>query len=231
MQIGPLVITGPPLGLAASRLRVVLREHQALRRGIREMPRPVPWDWASSRLIPLLAGPRIDQPGEPMVRVRSDLGPALVFGLDLGGVLPVLDRDVADRWERTPEQVHRTAMDNLRRRAARVAPAAVVEATMSGRVFRLLRHPKGFASSLVLLPAEIERLFGGDEQILVAPASGLLLSFPLDAAEWVVADITAEFEDREPFPLLLEPFLYARGEVHWSPEAPDDEDEDEPWAS
>lgn len=231
MQIGPLVITGPPLGVAASRLRVVLREHQALRRGIRDMPRPAPWDWAESRLIPLLAGPRIDLPGEPIVRVLSDPGPALVFGLDLGGVLPVLDRDVADRWERSPEQVHRTAMDNLRRRAARVVPAAVVGATMSGRVFRLLRHPRGFASSLVLCPSEIERLFGADDQVLVAPASGLLLSFPIDTPDWVVGQITGEFEIREPFPLLLDPFVYAGGSITWSSEAGDDEDDDSPWAT
>jgi len=231
MQIGPLVITGPPLGLAAPRLPAVIREHQALRRGVREMPRPAPWDWAGSRLIPLLAGPRIDRPREPMVRIVSELGPALVFGVDLGGALPVLDRDVADRWERTPEEVHRAAMENLRRRAARVSPAAVVEATMSGRVFRMLRHPKGFASSLVLLPAEIERLLGPGDQFLVAPASGLLLSFAPDIPAWVIAEITGEFEDREPFPLLLDPFWYEDGRVTWAQDAVDPEGEEEPWTS
>jgi len=229
MQLGPLVFTGPPLRIAAYRLRAIIAEQRALRRAARAMPERATWEWVAPRLMPLIAGPRIDRPGDPIVRVVSGIGPALVFGVDLGGVLPVVDRRVAERWERTSDEIHQAAMANLRARAARVAPAAVVEATMSGRIFRIVRRPKGAAASLILLPDEIERLFGPVPQLLAAPAPGALLSFPPQIPPWAAAEIAFEFEAREPFPLMLDPFVYEHGTVRWQQDE-DPEDPDQRWS-
>ena len=38
------------------------------------MPRPVTWDWAKPRLMPLIAGPRNDMPGEGLVRTSAEVG-------------------------------------------------------------------------------------------------------------------------------------------------------------
>lgn len=102
---------------------------------------------------------------------------------------------------------------------------------MSGRAFRMLRHPKGFASSLVLLPSEIDRLFGPATQLLVTPAPGILLSIPPDIPSWSIADIATEFEERAPFPLFLDPFLYEDGSITWAPDVDDPDDTEERWAS
>lgn len=50
----------------------VLRETRALRRGVKRMPKPVPWDWAAPRLLPIFSGPSLDGPGEPLIRLFGD---------------------------------------------------------------------------------------------------------------------------------------------------------------
>jgi hypothetical protein len=47
-------------GRAAAMAKQVVREDQAMRRAARQMPKPVPWEWAKPRIVPLLAGPYFD---------------------------------------------------------------------------------------------------------------------------------------------------------------------------
>src|SRR5216683_118667 len=109
----------------------VTRRQRRLRRAFRAMPNPVPWDWAAPRLMPLLSGPQFDDPDLPLVRVTSELGPTIEFGLDLGGVFATVDRRVAERWECTSEQLLLRGIANLRDRAAQIAPDQVVAGVMS----------------------------------------------------------------------------------------------------
>ena len=38
----------------------VARETRALQRAVKKMPKPVPWDWAAPRMLPILCGPSFD---------------------------------------------------------------------------------------------------------------------------------------------------------------------------
>ena len=51
------------------------------------------------------------------------------------------------------------AIENLARRASIIQTTVVQHAVMSGRAFRMLQAPAGCASSLLLVPEEIKRLF------------------------------------------------------------------------
>src|SRR3972149_1516247 len=64
----------------------LVREHRDLPRAATRLPRPVPWAWAETRLLPLLAGPYIDPPDMALVRTEVDPGCAVVIRLALGGV-------------------------------------------------------------------------------------------------------------------------------------------------
>lgn len=215
MQIGPLVIDHPPVRHIAARVRVAVERHRALRRAVRALPKPAPWDWVEPRLVPLLAGPMLDRPNAGLVRAISEPGCALVFGVEVEGAFLEVDRIVAERWERSAEDLYRTSMANLRRRAAAVRPAAVLSGTMSGRIFRRIVAPRRFASSLVLVPDELTRLLGEDTALLIAPTRDLLLAFDLGTPTWVAAEVALEFEARDPFPLMLDPFLLVDGRVEW----------------
>ena len=193
----------------------LIRNDREFLRAARRMPKPVPWDWAAPRLIPLLAGPRNDAPGEELVRAPSQLGPALTFGIDLGGHSPLVDRSVAARWETSAEQLLAVSLENLRRRAAAIGDGSVETWVRSGYIVRVLRRPVGFASSLLLVPEELSRLFGGHDQVFGAPGRHTIVSFPAGMPTATVAGIHVEMEIDELMPLFLLPFAMEDGSLAW----------------
>ena len=205
----------------------IIKDDRAFRRAAARMPKPVSWDWARPRLMPLLAQPCIDLPGEQRIRTVAAIGCAIEFGIDLGGHFPIVDRVVAERWESSVEQLRDAALENLGRRAAIIQPTAVQHAVMSGRAFRMLQAPAGCASSLLLVPEQIKRLFGAQDQILAAPGRHTLLSFPMDAPTMAVAEIAVDVEMGELMPLFLDPFALCDGEVIWEGDHWIDEDDDD----
>jgi hypothetical protein len=210
----------------------VAGRQRRLRDAFRAMPNPVPWDWAASRLLPLLSGPRFDDPDLPIVRVTSELGPAVEFGLDLGGVFATVDRRVAERWECSTEQLLERGLANLRERAAKIAPDQVVAGVMSGRTIRVLRERPPWASSILFDLSSMHRLFGAHDQILAAPTTGCLVSLPIETPTRIAAEIAVDFEGPLTS-LFLDPFVMEGGLLHWSGDAlaDDFDDDEEGWTS
>jgi uncharacterized protein YtpQ (UPF0354 family) len=193
----------------------ILQEERAAARAIRRMPKPVRWEWAKPRLVPLLAGPRIDPEGESLVRVVMDPGVAVVFGLDLGAAFPLVDDAVSTRWESSAEQIREVATSNLERWAAELEPRIVRTATMSGHQIRLIQDRPGWASSIVLVPEELRRLFGDHDQIFAAPRRDTLLNFQPDIPSRVAGEIVVDFEAGATYPLMLDPFGLEDGTLSW----------------
>jgi hypothetical protein len=216
--------TGGIIGHAVRLTMSVAREERDLRRAVRHMPKPVPWDWAAPRLVPVLAGPIMDPPGESLVRVHSDLGPMVEIGLDLGSAMTYVDARVAERWECSPDQLMERALQNLRERAARIAIDRVQTGVFSGRAVRILRERPRWASSVLLSTDELFRLFGGHDQVVAAPTTDCLLSFSIDTPPVTIADIVVSFEQGSRRPLWLDPFLVSDGRLTWA--EPIDTDDD-----
>ena len=193
------------------------------------MPNPVPWDWAAPRLMPLLSGPQFDDPDLPIVRLTSELGPAVEFGLDLGGVFLTVDRHVAERWECSSEQLMDRGLANLRERAAKVTPDQVVAGVMSGHTIRILRDRPSWASSILFDLPTIHRLFGAHDQLLAAPTTSCLVSLPIDTPTRIAAEIVIDFEGPLTS-LFLDPFVMEDGVLTWGGNAHDEGDEPAvPW--
>jgi hypothetical protein len=218
---GPIPGLSPILRFAAN----AVRDQRALRRAIKRMPTPVPWDWASSRLIPLLAGPRFDEPGLSIIRVRSEIGPVVEFGLDLGGVFAIVDQGVADRWECTGDQLLDRGLANLHEWASRIEPHQVVTGVMSGRSIRLLMDRPAWASSILLDRDARSRLFGEHDQILAAPTTSTVVSLPIETPDRVAADIVVDLEGSPLTSLFLDPFVLEGGALRWVGDADDDDRE------
>jgi hypothetical protein len=197
----------------------IVGEQRRLRRAATRMPKPVPWDWAAPRVLPLLAGPRIDQPDTPIVRTIVDPGCAIIFALMVSGASILVDRPVTERWECSVDQLLVAAMTNLRRKVSGIRPVQVREATFSGRIVRILEGEA--ASSLLLAGEDLRRLFGEHDQILAAPNLSTLLSFPIDCPSDVVGTVVVEFEMRSAWPLMLDPFLLCDGALTYQIEADD----------
>jgi hypothetical protein len=202
---------------------VVERKRRRVERAARHMPRPVPWDWAEPRIMPLLSGPCFDPPGPGLVRLTSSLGPAIEFGLDLGSAFIGVDEVVAERWERSPVQLLSTGLANLRRRAEPLTASDVTTAVMSGHRIRLLdRHPH-WASSIVLDLPTLTRLFGDHDQFIAAARVDCLVSAPINTPTRVFAEIAVGLEDKWNS-LWLDPFVLESGELIWENSLPHEEE-------
>ena len=193
----------------------VLKERRALRRAAAVIPRPIPWEWAAPRLLPLLAGPSLDQPGEERLRSTMDPGCAVEFGVRVEGTFLIVDAQVAERWECSRDQIAEIAMQNLRARAGRLVPGVVTAGTLSGRIVRMIRGRVSWASSLLLVPPQLIRLFGGHDQIFAAPGRSIIISIPIDTPERVAAEIVVDMESLIHLPLLLDPFALVDGRLTW----------------
>lgn len=150
------------------------------------------------------------------------------FGIDLGGVFTYVDEAVAQRWECSREQLMERALRNLADRASRVAKTQVIAGVMSGRSIRILQDRPKWASSLILAPDELFRLFGDHDQILGLPTTSCLVSLPVDTPAPNVADILIDFERGTLRPLWLDPFVVSERRITWTDDLEPDEGED-PW--
>jgi hypothetical protein len=201
------------------------RQRREFDRALKAVPRPVPWEWAAPRMMPLLSGPRFDDAAEPLVRAPSPLGPLIEFGLPVGPWFARVDRPVAERWEATVDQLLGRAMANLREATASIDATIVTTGVMSGRAVRLLDGRPPWASSLLLDRDALLRVFGSQDQILAAARTDCLLSMPLETPSRVFAEIAVDLE-REDQSLWLDPFLLENGELVWEGSLDDDLDED-----
>jgi hypothetical protein len=192
-----------------------IREDRAFRRAVKAMPRPVPWEWAKPRILPLLAGPYLDADDDAPVRGICELGCAVVYGLDVGGAFPLVDEGVAQRWECSADQIHRVALANLEARASRLPASTVRGGTLSGRIIRMVDREVEWASSLLLVPDQLMRLFGSTNQVFGAPGRSVLISLPLRTPSEIVAHILIDLEMGQTWPLMLDPFVLLDGRLSW----------------
>lgn len=222
-----------PIRQASMVLRLtahIARQNKALARAVKAVPKPVPWDWAAPRLMPLLAGPRFDDPAMPLVRHPSGIGPIAEFGLDLGSLFLMVDRPVAERWECTSAQLMERGLRNLRERAAKLRPEQAVTGVMSGRPIRILQDRPIWASSLLMDLESLTRLFGPHDQLLAAPTTKCLVSLPAGTPWPIAAEIVVDLEASSFEPLFLDPFALENGELVWGGDARDDDDLED-WTS
>jgi hypothetical protein len=173
--------------------------------------------------MPLLAGPYLGP--DRIVTTVSTLGCAVTYGVEVKGTFLILDEPVIERWECSVDQLAEAANVNLDQRAARLSPAQVQHGTLAGRITRVL-DAVPWASSLVLAPTHLARVFGDADQLFGTPKRELLLSWPIDTPARVAAHIQVEFEANAAYPLLLDPFMMVDGTLRWENVA-DEQDPDD----
>jgi hypothetical protein len=140
-----------------------------------------------------------------------------VIGVDLGPAFLFVTESIADRWGLGPDALAEVALDNLERRAARIAPAAVQRETVGGAEIRYLQTDDGWGSTLVLLPSELTRLFGPGPTLFTVPTRNLLLAFDPALDRYTVGWLTLEIEALDPNGLHQEGFVLRGGRTWCEP--------------
>jgi hypothetical protein len=127
-----------------------------------------------------------------------------------------------------PADVMPAALANLRR-AVGTWTGRVVEERYEGVLVRSLEGWPPWAVSVLLLPDELQRLFGPDDQLFVAPYACNLVALPADVDRDLAADLVDMFGTINPQSLLrgLPAFLLRSGvlsteELPGWPELPDE---------
>jgi hypothetical protein len=162
-------------------------------------------------------------PGE-VVRAIGALPPDLDWDTLAPDVVPILPRrrsappaaaSLLASWPIGPAELVATALDNLRRRLRPVRPRDLHAGAVDGIPLRILQSGMGCASTLVLVPDELQRIFGPRSQILIAPMRDLLVSLPAGTDRAFVGWLNDEFAAMDPNGLALDAFVLDDGTLRY----------------
>ena len=219
---------------------LIIPTAEAVAEALDGIPAEPPWAWAALRVLPtipgdvvqLLDGIDLDELGfRPLgdfPTVHVEPGIDVAFGIEADVVNVRVQQADLDRWDMQPADVMPAALANLRR-AVGTWTGRVVDDTYQGVSVRMLEDWPHWAVSLLLLPSELQRVFGPGDQVFVAPYACNLVALPADVDRDLAADIVDMFGTINPRSLLrgLPAFVLRDGcltieELPGWPELPDD---------
>ena len=162
-------------------------------------------------------GPEVDPPVHTLVPPGVTIG----FGVDLGLAFARVSIVHLAEWPTDIATLTERALRNLRKRARDATDYDLVTEAVGGVPTTAFQSRDGWASTAVLVPEAIQRLFGRAPALFIAPSRDLLVRLPadvdLDFATW----LTEEFEATDPNALRLEAFEWCDGLVRCRPLARD----------
>jgi hypothetical protein len=185
-------------------------------RAMGSLPPDLEWPVMAPNVVPILPRRRPMPPaaGEPF-RVTLPPGIPTGFGIDIGPAFLVVGRSLMETWPIGPADLVATALENLRDRMRPVRPRDLLQESIDGVPVRVLQSGVGCASTLVLVPDELQRIFGAGPQLLLAPMRDLLLSLPPDTDRAFAAWLNDEFAMVDPNGLALDAFELDEGELRY----------------
>jgi hypothetical protein len=184
------------------------------------MPAELDWTDIAPQVLP--AFPRRRPPavgfGEPL-HVLLPPGVVTGFGIDIGPAFLQVSESLVEQWAIPASDVAARALANLGELTARLRSSDLVRERIDGTEVRVLFSGLGWASALLLLPDELQRILGPEPQRLVAPTRDLLLSLPIDVDRGLAAWVNEEFGASDPNGIALEPFTFRDGALRCEPTA------------
>lgn len=205
----------PPRGVRRANQREIAKAMDSI-------PFDLAWDWAKDRLVPVLERPGSDPtPDNPHLSATAECGVTYGFGVDAGAFFTRVNRGLAELWDRDDVTIRDVALANLRRRLHDDDAGFELPAEPDGAlIVRALTTPEGCATSILIVPDALRRIFGDADQIFTAPTRSLMLAFPIDTPPESIDSLTEEAERLDPHPLMLDPFRLIAGQLSWDGAVP-----------
>lgn len=184
------VPTGP--GIRSASLEEVVDAVQAV-------PPPEDWPALAPMLVPIFQRlrPYFDAFPEPL-RVLVPPGISISFAIDIGPALLHVNPELAGKWPVSIAEITERALANVAERAARVPADRVYRHPVGDVPSAWLQSGIGGASTFVLQPRELPRLFGPGPHLFIAPMRDLLIALPADVDRGFALWLYAEIADQDP---------------------------------
>lgn len=188
---------------------------------IEELPPADDWEAAAGLIVPAFERLR-PQPYPDVTPLRAVVPPGLSisFAMDIGPAIMTIGEGQLKTWGVTVDEVSDRAFANLARRMSETSARDVVHTTIDDVPFQALQVPDGHASTFVLLPHLLGRIFGTAPQLLFAPMRNLLFSMPLAADRDLAAFVFGEVASQDPNALVPTAFAFRDGTVTPEPLGP-----------
>jgi len=184
--------------------------------------RGLAWDDVADDILPIFERARpFGYEVEPPAHAIVPPGVTVGFGVDLGLAFARVAAAHLEAWPVDLADVAERALKNLRRRARRARDYDLVREPVGGVPTVAFQSRDGWASTVILVPEAIERLFGSAPALFVAPSRDLLVGLPVDVDPGFATWLTEEFEATDPNALRLEAFEWRDGTVRCRPLARD----------
>lgn len=188
------------------------------RRLNRDQQRGPTWDDIADDILPVFERARpFPYPVEPPAQAIVPPGVTVGFGIDLGHAFARVAAFQLDHWPVDLAGLAERSLRNLRRRTRLARDYDLVDGPVGGIETRVFQSRDGWASTIVLVPEAIERLFGPRPALFIAPSRDLLVGLPVDVDVGFATWLAEEFESEDPNALRLEAFEWRDGIVHCRP--------------
>jgi hypothetical protein len=182
------------------------------------------FDWADvvDDILPIFERARpIGVEVDPPARTVVPPGVTIGFGVDLGLAFARVSVVHVAAWPVDLPALTERALRNLRKRARHATDYDLVEEPVGGVPAMAFQSRDGWASTAVLIPEAIERVFGRAPGLFIAPSRDLLVRLPPDVDLEFATWLTEEFETADPNALRLEAFEWRDGMMRCLPLARD----------
>jgi hypothetical protein len=200
--------------------RIPINEHVSqaspdeVLRAMARLPSDLDWSAVAANVVPILPRRRSlpTETGAPLTLLLPP-GIPVGFGVDIGPAVLHVGTDLVRTWGVEPAEVAMTALQNLGRKTAATRPRDLIDDRIDGVPVRVLQSGRGWASTLLLLPDELMRIFGGTDQAFVAPMRDLLVSMPGDTDPSFLGWLREELVCLDPNALAIEAFTLTSGQL------------------
>ena len=176
------------------------------------------WEDVAEDVLPVFERARPFTYGiEPPAQAVVPPGVTVGFGIDLGLAFARVGVATLEAWPVDVDGLTERALHNLRRVARHARDYDLVTEPVGGVMTTVFQSRDGWASTAVLVPEAIGRVFGADPALLIAPSRDLLVALPVDVDIEFATWLAEEFESEDPNALRLEAFEWRDGTVHCRP--------------
>jgi hypothetical protein len=176
------------------------------------------WDDVASDILPVFERARPSSyPADPPALTVLPPGVTVGFGVDAGPAFMRISTTHLAHWPVDLPGLVDRALDNLTSRARDAHARDLLRDSVDDVPITVFQSHDGWASTTVLLPEAMDRLFGPGPALFVAPSRDVLMGLPIDIDLEFATWLTEEFEAIDPNALRLEAFEWRDGTVSCRP--------------